>query len=321
MDFSGSAGSAPSFSHTEIRRLLDYTRSISPVIIVVVFLLAFVSRSIISARKVPAHPPAIRTGPGGRPLPTRMRSTAVFAPPVSDFSPNAKLTFKWLSVGVLLTFVADAAITMTHVIVDRQMHWWCGQSRVIYIVFSFFAYTVILISLVDTTPSPTYAQLLPWTLTIPLELIILGGCLALYTSPHHEPIVGNPAGGPLRNTMTSWETVEIIIAVVRVLTLLGIVVFYTLNSIGWESRRRKDTARFASREASETTRLLNGHLSGMNGDGYGSSPNRKHDPDPKPAEDAWVRPTTVPSTSWWEYLSGYSLFFLTSGHPNRDGCS
>ncbi|OJD22016.1 hypothetical protein ACJ73_06641 [Blastomyces percursus] len=309
MDFSGSAGSAPSFSHTEIRRLLDYTRSISPVILVVVFLLAFVFRSIISARKIPAHPPAIRTGPGGRPLPTRMRSTAVFAPPVSDFSPNAKLTFKWLSVGVLLTFVADAAITMTHVIVDRQMHWWCGQSRVIYIVFSFFAYTLILISLVDTTPSPTYAQLLPWTLAIPLELIILGGCLALYTSPHHEPIVGNPVGGPLRNIMTSWETVEIIIAVVRFLTLLGIVIFYTLNSIGWESRRRKDIAPFTSREASETTRLLNGHLTGMNGDGYGSSPNRKHGPDPKPAEDAWVRPTTVPSTSWWEYLSGYSLFF------------
>ncbi|PGH09255.1 hypothetical protein GX51_00697 [Blastomyces parvus] len=310
MDFSGSAGSAPSFSHTEIRRLLDYTRSISPVIVVVVFLFAFISRSIISAKKTPPHPPAIRTGPGGRPLPTRMRSTAVFAPSVSDFSPNAKLTFKWLSVGVLLTFVADGAITMTHVIVDRQIHWWCGQSRVIYIVFSFFAYTVILISLADTTPSPTYAQLLPWTLAIPLELIILGGCLALYTSPHHEPIVGNPIGGPLMNTMTSWETVEIIIAVVRVFVLLGIVVFYTLISTGWERRRRQDTARFASREASETTRLLNGHATGMNGDGYGSSPpNRKHDPDLKPAEDAWVRPTTVPSTSWWEYISGYSLFF------------
>ncbi|EGC45999.1 heavy metal tolerance protein [Histoplasma capsulatum var. duboisii H88] len=310
MGFSKRAGSVPSFSHPEIRMLLHYTRSISPVIIVVVFLIAFVSRSVISARRIPAHPPAIRTGPGGRPLPTRMRSTAVFAPPVSDFSPNAKLTFRWLSVGVLLTFVADAAITMTHVIMYRQMHWWCGQSRVIYIVSSFFAYTVILISLLDTTPSPTYSQLLPWAVAIPLELIILGGCLALYTSPHHEPIVGDPAGGPLRNIMTSWETVEVIIAVVRLLTLLGIVIFYTLSSVGWRSCRHKDaTARFVSGEASETTRLLNGHRSGINGDNYGSSsPNRKRDPDFKP-EDAWVRPTTVPSTSWWEYISGYSLFF------------
>lgn len=180
----------------------------------------------------------------------------------------------------------------------------------IYIVSSFFAYTVILISLLDTTPSPTYAQLLPWAVAIPLELIILGGCLALYTSPHHEPIVGDPAGGPLRNIMTSWETVEVIVAVVRLLTLLGIVIFYTLSSVGWRSYRHKDaTARFASGEASETTRLLNGHRSGINGDNYGSSsPNRKRDSDFKP-EDAWVRPTTVPSTSWWEYISGYSLFF------------
>ncbi|KKZ61041.1 hypothetical protein EMCG_00619 [[Emmonsia] crescens] len=311
MDFSGSAdGSRPSFSHQEIRRLLDYTRSISPVIIVVVFLISFISRSVISAKKIPVHPPAIQTGPGGRPLPKRMRSTAVFAPLVSDFSLNAKLTFKWLTVGVLLTFVADAVSTMTRVILYRQMHWWCGQSRVIYIISSFFAYAVILISLVDTTPSPTYAQLLPWVLSIPLELIIFGGSLALYTSPHHEPVVGDPSGGPLRKTMTSWETLDIIIALVRFLTLLGTVVFYTLNSIGWESRRRKDAARFASGEASETTRLLNGHQNGMNGDGYGSSPlNRKHDPDSKPAEDAWVRPTTVPVTSWWDYLSGYSLFF------------
>ncbi|OAX85283.1 hypothetical protein ACJ72_00345 [Emergomyces africanus] len=310
MDFPGSAdGSPPLFSHQEIRRLLDYTRSISPVVIIVAFLISFILHSVISARTTPTQPPAVRTGPGGRPLPRRMRSTAVFAPPASDFSPNAKLAFKWLSVGILLTFIADAAITMTHVILYREMHWWCGQSRVIYIVSSFFAYAVILISLVDTTPSPTYAQLLPWALSIPLELIIFGGCLAIYTSPHHEPIVGDPSGGPLRKSMTSWEIVEIIIALVRLLILLGIVVFYTLNSIGWESRRRKDAACFAAREASETTRLLNGNHNRMNGDGYGSSPNRKNIPDSKPTEDAWVRPTTVPTTSWWEYLSGYSLFF------------
>ncbi|EDN08041.1 hypothetical protein HCAG_04551 [Histoplasma mississippiense (nom. inval.)] len=89
--------------------------------------------------------------------------------------------------------------------------------------------------------------------------------------------------------MTSWETVEVIVAVVRLLTLLGIVIFYTLSSVGWRSYRHKDaTARFASGEASETTRLLNGHRSGINGDNYGSSsPNRKRDSDFKP-EDAWL---------------------------------
>ncbi|PGG97934.1 hypothetical protein AJ79_09047 [Helicocarpus griseus UAMH5409] len=306
----GNNGGVPSFSHQEIRTLLDYTRTISPVLIVVMFIISFISHSVISARKVTANPPAVQTGPGGRPLPKRMRSTAVVTPSAPDFSPNAKLVFKWLMVGVLLTFVADAAANIAQVILYRQKHWWCGQSVVIYIVGSFFAYTVILVSLVDTTPAPTFAQLIPWSLAIPVELIIFGGCLALYTSTHHEPVVGNPAGGPLRKAITPWETVGIIIAIVRLLSLLAIVVFYGLNSIGWESRRRKDAALSASGEASETTRLLNGHHNGMNGDGYGSAPpNSKHDANSKPAEDAWVRPTTVPSTSWWEYLSGYSLFF------------
>jgi ABC-type transport system involved in Fe-S cluster assembly fused permease/ATPase subunit len=54
----------------------------------------------------------------------------------------------------------------------------------------------------------------------------------------------------------------------------------------------------------ETTGLLRPGTE--NGHAYGST-NGVHG-DHKPA-DPWVRPTTQPSTSWWEYLSGYSLFF------------
>ncbi|KAK2806852.1 hypothetical protein FQN51_005652 [Onygenales sp. PD_10] len=305
-------GGKPSLSHNEIRALLSYTRTLSPLILVVVFVISFVAHSVVSAKKLNAATPQIKTGPGGRPLPKRMRSTAVITPTITDFSPNTKLAFKWMSVGVLLTFVADAAVNMWHVIVERQQHWWCGQAVVIYIVASFFAYTVILVSLVDTTPAPTFAQLIPWILAVPMELIIFGACLALYTSPHHESIVGDPTGGRLRKTVTAWETVEIIVAVVRILLLLALVATYALNSIGAGNDRRSKYSRFGSREeASETTRLLNGHDGAMNGDNYGSShPNSKQDADDsKPAEAAWSRPTTVPPTSWWEYLSGYSLFF------------
>jgi ABC-type bacteriocin/lantibiotic exporter with double-glycine peptidase domain len=61
---------------------------------------------------------------------------------------------------------------------------------------------------------------------------------------------------------------------------------------------------------SETTGLLdsagaeNGHT---NGHTYGST-NGAPRSEAKP-QDPWVRPTTMPSTSWWEYLRGYSLFF------------
>ncbi|EEH36367.1 heavy metal tolerance protein [Paracoccidioides lutzii Pb01] len=314
MDITGNAedGGVFSLSHGAMRKILDSTRTLSPAIIFVAFLISFLSHSIISARKIPALQTAVQTGPGGRPLPKRMRSKAVLSPSTPDFSPNAKSAFKWLSVGILLTLVADATVIILQVILFREMHWWCGQSTVIYVVSSFFTYTLILISLVDTTPSPTVAQLVPWVLSVPLELIIFVCSLTLYTSPHHEPVVGDLIGGPLRKTITGWESLEVVIAAVRLLALLTIVVFYALNSIGWESRRRKAAAHFASGEASETTRLLNGHHNDMNGDGDGyhtSSTNSKHNHDSKPVEDAWVRPTTVPSTSWWEYLSGYSLFF------------
>lgn len=47
------------------------------------------------------------------------------------FSQNAKLLFKWFSVGILLTIVAEGALNVSHVIIARSEHWWCGQSVVV----------------------------------------------------------------------------------------------------------------------------------------------------------------------------------------------
>lgn len=167
-----------------------------------------------------------------------------------------------------------------------------------------------MISLIDTTPSPTFAQLTPWALALPLELVLLAGHIILYSNPHHEPVVGDPEGGRLRKGVTPWEATELVIAIARVLVLLGIVLLYTANS--FRTRAIHKDGYSPSTEPSETTRLLGSSSheeARMNGNGYGAShPNSKND-HAKPAEAAWVRPTTVPSTSWWEYLSGYSLFF------------
>ena len=55
----------------------------------------------------------------------------------------------------------------------------------------------------------------------------------------------------------------------------------------------------------ETTNLLNGNVE--NGHthvrGYGSAAVKKDE------TSGWVRPDTIPSKSWWEYIRGYSLFF------------
>lgn len=179
------------------------------------------------------------------------------------------------------------------------------RSLQIYIVGSFFVYAVLLVSLLDTTPSPSAAQFVPWIVAIPFELAILGASLSVYINVHHEPVVGDPVGGPLRKSMTLWESLEVISNSVRVLILAVVVSLYMFNMI-----RAKAIGRKAAREAhsvSESTGLLDGSNAETgigNGENYGSTSQQ----DSKPT-DAWVRPTTIPSTSWWEYLSGYSLFF------------
>ena len=175
----------------------------------------------------------------------------------------------------------------------------------IYIVGSFFVHAVILVSLLDTNPSPTAAQFVPWCVAVPFELAILGASLSLYINVHHEPVVGDPAGGVLRKSITLWESLIVASNSVRVLFLATLVTMYMFNTI-----RAKVISRKAAHQPngiSESTGLLDGsnaERGTTNGEGYGST----NQQDSKPT-DAWVRPTTIPSTSWWEYLSGYSLFF------------
>ncbi|GFF76443.1 heavy metal tolerance protein [Aspergillus udagawae] len=226
------------------------------------------------------------------------------------FSQSAKLLFKWLSVGVLVTLVADAAINVAHVMVARSEHWWCGQAVVIYVVGSFFVYAIILVSLLDSKPSPSSTQLIPWIIAIPFELAIVGASLSIYSTIHHEPVVGNPSGGRLRQGMTGWESMEIVSNCIRVLMLAILVIIYLFCSISARTSARK-AARDQTHGPTESTGLLDpAHAeTGTNGTAYGSTHAAQGNQQPSKPADPWVRPTTVPSTSWWEYLSGYSLFF------------
>lgn len=295
-------------SHYATRELLEYLRIGYPILLLLVFVSSFIANSILTARNVSKNSSAAHMGPGGRPLPKRSRSSATFVKPVHPFSRNAKLLFKWLSVVILATLVADAAINVTHVMLARSEQWWCGQSVVIYIVGSFFGYAIILVSLLDTNPSPTFAQFIPWSIAVPIEMAILGVSLSIHADVHHEPIVGNPVGGRLRKGMTAWESMEAASNCVRILVLAILVATYLIKTMNVKTSVQK--SRGHADGATESTGLLDpAHAENGNGNGYGSLPNNHQQQPSKPAADPWVRPTTVPSTSWWEYLSGYSLFF------------
>ena len=132
-----------------------------------------------------------------------------------------------------------------------------------------------------------------------LELILLGASLSLYTTGHREPKAGSPTGGAFRRSVTTWEAIEILIDVFRIVLLCGLGFFYALFILLRNMKQRQAKQKYDG-NAGETTSLLNGHIlenGASQSQDYGT-----HDA-------GWVRPTKVPSKSWWEYIRGYSLFF------------
>lgn len=109
--------------------LLEYLRTCYPIFLLCLLVLAFVANTMITASKANKDD-SLRMGPGGRPLPKRSRSTGTFRKTLG-FSRTVKRIFNWLSVGVLVTFLADATIYIVHVMVASSEHWWRGQSVVV----------------------------------------------------------------------------------------------------------------------------------------------------------------------------------------------
>lgn len=170
-------------------------------------------------------------------------------------------------------------------------------------VASFFVYSLVLISLVDTKPSPTAAHVITWVFGLLVEVVLLGATLAVYTSPHREPRADDPYGGKLRHGITKWEAVEVVLDVFRVLLILALLSFYTLFVVLRRVKQRRSD-RAETGDPSETTTLLNGNHT-ENGSVNGNTAESQSKEEPS----GWSRPTTVPSKSWWEYIRGYSLFF------------
>ena len=114
--------------------IMVYTHYASPIILLVFFLVAFTAHSILTAPKEDVvQAESSQTGPGGKPLPRTSSPTAKAAreKKALDFSPSRKLLFTWLSVGVVLTFLGNAATVIVHAVLDRKDNWWCGQAVVV----------------------------------------------------------------------------------------------------------------------------------------------------------------------------------------------
>ncbi|KAL9124590.1 MAG: hypothetical protein Q9217_006095 [Psora testacea] len=304
------ANTEPWVSNHTAQAISTSLHYISPLLLSVVFLAAFIAHSILKSAKVDdLKPPPKYIGPGGKPLP-RTNSPAAkekLQSQTLDFTPGRKLLFICLSAILLLTFVGNAVVAILHVLTHRKENWWCGQSFVIYVVTTFFVYSLVLISIIDTRPSPTEVHAITWAVGVILEIILCAASAALYTARHREPKAFDPNGGRIRYGLTTWESIEILLDIIRIMCLCALLSFYGLF-VFLTYRKTKSTGRSEIGIVDERTSLLNGHTT--------DDPNANgkvqdvHDEEAQAEEPAgWVRPDKLPSKTWWEYVRGYSLFF------------
>ena len=128
-----SAIGRPWVSNQVAQGILAYVHYSYPIILLIFFLAATTTHAVLTASKddlVQAAPD--QTGPGGKPLPRNTSPTArKRIQQTIDFSPARKLSFSWISVAAILTFLGDAVIVMVHALMAKEENWWCGQSVVV----------------------------------------------------------------------------------------------------------------------------------------------------------------------------------------------
>ncbi|EMD88467.1 hypothetical protein COCC4DRAFT_205262 [Bipolaris maydis ATCC 48331] len=291
-----------------------------PIVMLVVFLAAFTTRSIAASKSNTNIAKPTTTGPGGKPLPATDPTRNFVKRTQHDHVTHAqKRLFEWLSLATAFTFVGNSVLVVAHALVEKQQHWWAGKAVVIYLVGSFFVYCLFLISLVDSKPSPTEAHLATWVLATVLEIVLVALSLAIYTHPHKEPTAGPPPKR-LRFGMTDWEAGEVAVDLLRILLLLSLIGFYVMFVAMPQRKAHQDTA-----SPTESTSLLggadqnghaeNGHTNGSYGTVHPVGGKHQH---AEGAPPAWSRPTGAPARSWWEYIKGYHVFFPYLW-PSKDG--
>lgn len=124
--------------------LLTYLQIAYPIILLILFIVAFTVRGVLTARAdyVEAEAAAAaenshqnhhqpeHLGPGGKPLPRKNKRNAAAEAEASalDFSRARKVLFQSLQAGVLLTLCGNIALVVVHALVAREERWWCGQA-------------------------------------------------------------------------------------------------------------------------------------------------------------------------------------------------
>lgn len=125
-------GPLPWVSNPVAQEILAYTQVAYPIILLLIYIIVFTVRSIVTARSDDNAQTTTseQLGPGGKPLPKKNNNQKkkTIIPKALEFSRPRRLLFEWLSVGVLATLAANIAVVIVHTLWEREERWWCGQA-------------------------------------------------------------------------------------------------------------------------------------------------------------------------------------------------
>lgn len=118
--------------------ILDVVHFHSPWVLFVIFLVAYIANSILTAEPSTESKEPVLLGPGGKPLPRSARKAKEERDKrkkLKDFSPGRKILFLYLGAGVLATFVANGINIIVHALTKVGDGWWCGKSMAVSLCF------------------------------------------------------------------------------------------------------------------------------------------------------------------------------------------
>lgn len=120
--------------YTTIAEVLTIMHFYDAWVLFFVFIVAFVTNSILSAEEEIEGEHKVLLGPGGKPLPMsagrKAKEEKAKRKKLEEFSPVRKLVFLYLSVALLLTYITNGAAITLHVLTNDGP-WWCGKSEAV----------------------------------------------------------------------------------------------------------------------------------------------------------------------------------------------
>ncbi|KAH8674097.1 hypothetical protein BX600DRAFT_225914 [Xylariales sp. PMI_506] len=310
-----------------VRNILQYAY---PAVLLFAFIIVGATDSIVKAlRKDDAVVSTIK-GPGGKPLPVTKRKRASESQEEDEsYSPASKSFFRCAMMAATFTFfcagVNIAARALCHRSASGDHGWWCGEPKTVFILGSAFLYLYVTITLFDWTTSPNLVHIVLWCIALVGDAVIFVCDLVILIGEH--PVMVNLGRSKyiLETGPNQWDDIDLSLAAVRLLLLACMVgVYYAIAWLRRRAEREKQENSYQS-DVDETTPLIrtpqngyhsNGHgvnganANNMNGSATNNANGAATASAPTVDEEAtFYRPVTLPHTTWFEYLRGYSVFF------------